>query len=74
MTDLAQQIIDTAVAVRRNQLALMRALKERGDELTWQAAMELHNRDVALAEQLWRLVDKQIAQMPVESGEQGRLM
>lgn len=74
MTDLAQQIIDTAVAVRRNQLALMRALKERGDELTWQAAMELHNRDVALAEQLWRLVDKQIAQMPVESGEQGRLI
>jgi hypothetical protein len=74
MTDLAQQIIDTAIAVRRNQLALMRALKERGDELTWQAAMELHNRDVALAEQLWRLVDKQIAQMPVESGEQGRLM
>lgn len=70
----ADQIADAALALRRNHLALARALKERGESLSWQEVVAMQNRDTELAERLWRLVDRWGAQQPASEGEQGALL
>ncbi len=64
---LSERIADAAVAVRQNQIALAEALRHRGEEFDQDKALLLLKRDQVLADELWRLVDKRIAQQKREA-------